>query len=47
VTFSDANPFHYHISAFEFVVRDLPLTVNNIGNCDQLRTQYILEFVRT
>ena len=32
VTFSDANPFHYHYSAFEFLVSDLPLTVNNIGD---------------
>jgi SAM-dependent methyltransferase len=47
VTFSDANPFHYHFSAFEFLVSDLPLTVNNIGNWEHPRAQHMLEFVRT
>jgi SAM-dependent methyltransferase len=47
VTFSDANPFHYHFSVFEFLVGDLPLTVNNIGNWKHPRAQHMLEFVRT
>ena len=47
VTFSDANPFHYHISAFEFLVGDLPLTVNNLGDWNHPRAQHMLEFVRT
>jgi hypothetical protein len=32
VTSSDATPFHYHFSVLEYLVRDLPLTVNNIGD---------------
>ena len=46
-TFSDATPFHYHFSAFESLVRDLPLAVNNLGDWDHPRSQHMLEFVRT
>ncbi len=45
-TFSDANPFHYHPSVFDFLVRDLPLTVTNLGGWDHPREQNMLEFVR-
>jgi SAM-dependent methyltransferase len=46
VTFSDANPFHYHFSVFGYLVRDLPLSVSNIGPWNHPRSQHMLEFVR-
>jgi SAM-dependent methyltransferase len=46
ITRSDADPFHYHPSVFEFLATDLPLTVRNIGEWNHPRGQYMLEFAR-
>jgi hypothetical protein len=46
-TMSDDDPFHYHLSVFEFLTNDLPLRVRNIGDWNHPRGQHMLEFVRT
>jgi SAM-dependent methyltransferase len=46
VTFSDADPFHYHFSLFAYLIQDLPLNVVNIGVWGHPRGQHMLEFVR-
>jgi SAM-dependent methyltransferase len=47
VTRSDADPFHYHPSVFEFLVTGLPLSVRNVGDWGHPRGQHMLEFART
>jgi SAM-dependent methyltransferase len=46
-TNSDDDPFHYHLSVFEFLTNDLLLRVESLGDWDHPRGQHILEFVRT
>jgi SAM-dependent methyltransferase len=46
VTHSDSDPYHYHYSAFEWLVRELPLRVRNIGAWGHPRNQHMLEFTR-
>jgi SAM-dependent methyltransferase len=46
VTHSDADPFHYHPSVFEFLATNLPLAVRNIGEWGHPRGQFMLEFTR-
>ena len=47
VTRSDADPFHYHVSVFQFLATDLPLSVRNIGDWGHPRDQHMLEFTKT
>lgn len=46
VSRSDADPFHYHFSVFQFLITDLPLSVQNIGDWGHPRGQHMLEFTR-
>ena len=46
VSHSDADPYHYHPSSFEFLAEGLPLTVRSLGAWDHPRDQRMLEFVR-
>ncbi len=46
VTRSDADPFHYHVSTFVDLARDLPLRVKNLGAWNHPRSQHMLMFVR-
>ncbi len=47
VSYSDADPYHYHPRAFEHLVADLPLAARNLGGWEHPRAQNMLEFVRT
>ena len=46
ITQPDADPFHYHPSTFEFLIRGLPLSVRNLGPWNHPRSQHMLEFTR-
>lgn len=45
-TRSDDDPYHYHLSVFEFLISDLPLRLRNIGEWNHPRGQHMLEFTR-
>jgi SAM-dependent methyltransferase len=47
VTYSDADPFHYHFSLIRFLTIGMPLSVSNLGAWNHPRSQHMLEFVRT
>ena len=44
VTYSDRNPFHYHLSAFERLGEGLPWKVTFLGHWKHRRTQRMLQF---
>jgi SAM-dependent methyltransferase len=46
VSKSDADPFHYHFSVFQFLTTDLPLAVRDLGDWSHPRNQYMLEFTK-
>jgi SAM-dependent methyltransferase len=46
-TYSDRDPFHYHLSVFQFLTTDLPLSVRNVGDWGHPRGQHMLEFTRS
>jgi SAM-dependent methyltransferase len=46
VTHSDADPYHYHFSVFEWLVAGLPFAVRNVGEWGHPFNQHMLEFVR-
>ncbi len=45
-TYSDADPFRYHISFFEDLVKSMPLKLDYIGQWGSLRGQSMLAFHR-
>jgi SAM-dependent methyltransferase len=47
VTYSDADPYHYHFSWFPWLVHDLPLQVRSLGTRNHPRSQNLLEFVHS
>ena len=46
VTHSDRDPYHYHLSAFEYLTHRLPLLVERIGDWGHPRGQEMLVFTR-
>jgi hypothetical protein len=45
-TQSDADPYHNHFSLLRYLVTDLPLQVEGLGQCGHPRQQSMLVFTR-
>ena len=46
-TFLAADPYHQHVSLYEYLIQHLPLRLNVVGDWDHPRGQHMLEFVKT
>jgi SAM-dependent methyltransferase len=47
VTYPDRNPYRYHVSFFEDLIKGLPLRLEHVGAWGSLRGQSMLAFHRT